>query len=218
MQEKRKLVPEEERIMTGVLFSTADPELKAIKLRCHNLNLDYNRLYEHEEEKRQEILTRILGGRGEHCFMQGPIFFHYGQHTTIGDYFFANFNFTVQDDAPVTIGEHCQFGPNVTIVTPNHPMVAEERTCILDKGGNPKGLCYARPVHIGDNCWFGANVVVCPGVTIGNGCVIGAGSVVTKDIPDNSFAAGVPCRVVREITERDSMRHRPELLGGCIVP
>ncbi len=113
----------------------------------------------------------------------------------------------------MTIGNDCNFGPNVTIVTPVHPMVASERRLMRTGAGEEKRLCYAKPVHIGNDCWFGANVTVCPGVTIGDGCVIGAGSVVTRDIPANSFAAGVPCRVIREITEADSMAHMPEVLA-----
>ena len=160
---------EEEKIFAGQLFSPGDPELRAIKLRAHNLNTDYNKTYEHETEKRAAILSQLVGEMGEGSFIQGPVTFHYGVHTKIGKRFFGNFNLTVQDDAPVTIG---------------------------------------------DDCWLGANVVVCSGVTIGNGCVIGAGSVVTKDIPDNSFAAGVPCRVIRPITEEDSMKYKPEIADG----
>ncbi len=204
---------EEEKIFAGELFCPGDPELKAIKLRTHNLNLDYNRLYENETEERNRILHEILGGIGEGTFLQGPITFHYGKHTTIGKRTFINFNFTVQDDALVSIGDDCNFGPNCTIVTPMHPMLPDERKAMLDKDGNVKRFCYAKPVHIGNDCWFGANVTVCPGVTVGNNCVIGAGSVVTKDIPDNCFAAGVPCRVIRELSEADSMIHKPEILG-----
>lgn len=204
---------EEDKIMAGILFYPGDAELKAIKLRTHNLNLDYNAAYEDETEKRERILREIVGEIGEGGFLQGPIYFHYGKHTKIGKNLFANFNFTVQDDAPVTIGDNCNFGPNVTIVTPVHPMVAAERREMLDKDGNKRHLCYAKPVSIGDDCWFGANVTVCPGVTIGSGCVIGAGSVVTGDIPDHTFAAGVPCRVIREITEADSMKYKPEILA-----
>ena len=145
--------------------------------------------------------------------MQGPVFFHYGKHTKIGKRCFFNYNLTIQDDAPITIGDDNNFGPNVTIVTPVHPMLPEERRILFDKDGNPRHLCYAKPVVIGNDCWFGANVVVCPGVTIGDGCVIGAGSVVTRDIPPMSFAAGSPCRVIREITEADSMRNKPEILA-----
>ena len=204
---------EEDKIKAGILYNPGDPELKALKLKTHNLNLDYNRTYEHETEKRNEILKQIVGDLGERVFIQGPIQFHYGCHTTIGDGCFINFNFTVQDDALVTIGKDCNFGPNVTIVTPVHPMLPDERLAMLDKDGNRRHFCYAKPVSIGHDCWFGANVVVCPGVTIGENCVIGAGSVVTKDIPANSFAAGNPCRVIREITEADSMIYKPEILA-----
>ena len=204
---------EEEKIKAGILFCPADPELKAIKLRTHNLNLDYNATYEDETEKRGKIIREIVGEIGEGGFFQGPIFFHYGKHTRIGKKLFANFNFTVQDDAEVTIGDNCNFGPNSTIVTPVHPMLAEERNLMMTADGEKKRLCYARPVHIGNNCWFGAGVTVCPGVTIGDNCVIGAGSVVTRDIPADSFAAGVPCRVIRPLSEADSMRHKPEILA-----
>ncbi len=204
---------EEEKIKAGILFCPGDPELKAIKLKTHNLNVDYNRTHEDEVEKRAQILSEILGEMGEGSFIQGPIAFHYGRHTRIGRNFFGNFNLTIQDDAEVTIGDNCNFGPNVTIVTPIHPMVAEERREMEDANGQRKRFCYAKPVQIGNDCWFGASVTVCPGVTIGDNCVIGAGSVVTRDIPAGSFAAGVPCRVIREITEADSMRYQPEILA-----
>ena len=97
-------------------------------------------------------------------------------------------------------------------------MVPEERDFLLAPDGSKKHLCWAKPVHIGNDCWFGANVVVCPGVTIGDGCVIGAGAVVTRDIPPRTFAAGNPCRVIREITEQDSMKHKPEVLAEYRVP
>lgn len=204
---------EEEKIFAGVMFCPGDPELKAMKLRAHNLNLDYNRLYEDETEARAAILAQLLGDLGEGSFLQGPITFHYGKHTHIGQRCFINFNFTVQDDAEVFIGDDCNFGPNVTIVTPMHPTLSDERRLMRTGDGSLKRLCYAKPVHIGHDCWFGANVVVCPGVTIGENCVIGAGSVVTRDIPANSFAAGNPCRVIREITEADSMIHKPDILA-----
>lgn len=208
------MTKEEARINRGVLFAPGDPELVAIKLRTHNLNVDYNMTHEDEYEKRAAILHEIIGEFDEGGRIQGPIAFHYGKHTKIGKRFFANFNFTVQDDAEVTIGDDCNFGPNVTIVTPVHPLLPGERRELYDSEGNPKHLCWAKPVHIGSDCWFGANVVVCPGVTIGHGCVIGAGSVVTRDIPPNSFAAGVPCRVIREITEADSVENFPEISEG----
>jgi maltose O-acetyltransferase len=203
---------EEEKIFSGVLFCPGDQELREIKLRTHNLCYEYNRTFEDETEKRQELISKIFN-QFEGGFIQGPMYIHYGKHTKIGHHFFGNFNLTIQDDAWVTIGNHCNFGPNVTIVTPVHPMLPDERREMLDKDGAVKRFCYAKPVKIGNDCWFGANVVVCPGVTIGDNCVIGAGSVVVKDIPSNSFAAGNPCRVIRELSEADSMINKPEILG-----
>lgn len=204
---------EEEKIFVGGLYCPGDPELRALKLRSHKLSKAYSDMQEDDVEARQELAKLILAEFGAGSFMQGPVFFHYGKHTCIGERCFINYNFTCQDDALVTIGSDNNFGPNCTIVTPVHPMRPDERKAMLNAQGEVKRFCYARPVVIGNDCWFGANVVVCPGVTIGNNCVIGAGSVVTRDIPDNSFAAGVPCRVIREIGEQDSMKYKPEILG-----
>ena len=208
---------EEDKIKAGILFCPADPELAAMKLKTHKLNVDYNKTYEDEREKRDAILKEMFGEFGEGSFIQGPVAIHYGVHTRIGRHVFINFNLTIQDDAEVTIGDDCNFGPNVTIVTPVHPLLANERKEMLAADGSKKHLCYARPVHIGNDCWLGASVTICPGVSIGDRCVIGAGSVVTRDIPPDSFAAGVPCRVIRKITEADSMVHKPEILADYQV-
>ena len=208
---------EDEKRAAGLLFVPGDPALKAIKLRTHKLNIDYNNTYEDETEKRAEILGEMLGELDEGSFLQGPVTFHYGQHTKIGKGVFINFNLTVQDDAEVVIDDGCDFGPNVTIVTPVHPMLADERKRMRNERGEEKRLCYAKPVHVGKNCWICANTTILPGVTIGDNCVIGAGSVVTRDIPANSFAAGNPARVIRTLTEADSMAHQLERLGGSSV-
>lgn len=202
---------EEQKIFAGKLFCPGDPDLKAIKLKSHNLSVQYNQTMEDETEKRQSIICRLFAEVGEGSFLQGPIYIHYGQHTKIGKRLFANFNLTIQDDAQVTIGDDCNFGPGVTIVTPVHPLLPDERNTLRMPDGSQKHLCWAKPVSIGNNCWFGANVTVCPGVTIGDNCVIGAGSVVTRDIPANSLAVGTPCRVLRQITASDSVQNHPEL-------
>lgn len=203
---------EEERIFNGGLFASEAPELIDKKRKAHRLSQEFNVLFEDDADARTEILRDLLGAIGEGTRMLGPIRFHYGCHTRIGSGCFMNFNFTVQDDAPVVIGNHCCFGPNVTIVTPQHPLLPDERRSIVCNDGQRRHVCYARPVTIGDDCWFGANVVVCPGVTIGDGCVVGAGSVVTRDLPPRSLAVGVPARVLRQITEADAIRNSfPEL-------
>ncbi len=204
---------EEEKLLSGLAFCPGAPELRAIKLRTHNLCTRYNATFEDETALRNELIGQIFASVGAGSFFQGPIYIHYGSHTRVGERFFGNFNLTIQDDAEVTIGDDCNFGPGVAIVTPIHPMIASERRLMHDKDGNPVRLCYAKPVRIGNDCWFGAGVTVCPGVTIGDGCVIGAGAVVTRDIPAGSFAAGNPCRVIRPITDADSMALKAEILG-----
>ena len=143
--------------------------------------------------------------------MQGPVQFDYGIYTTIGANSYANFNFTVLDCCPVTIGKNVFFGPNCSLMTPMHPFLPSERNMRRKADGELYDLEYAKPIVIGDDCWIAANVVVCGGVTIGRGCVIGAGSVVTRDIPAGSLAAGNPCRVIRPITEADSVERKREL-------
>ena len=201
----------------GMMFFPVEEQRVKIKKRAHSLNQKYNALTEYQPEERKEVLRELLGELNEGVSFNGPICFHYGVHTKIGKNTFFNFNFTCQDDTEVTIGENCDFGPNVTIVTPIHPMLVKERIALECPDGTKRRLCYANPVHIGNGCWICANVTILPGVTIGDNCVIGAGSVVTRSIPENSFAAGNPCRVIRTLTEADSMINKPEILGDCKV-
>ena len=201
----------------GEMFFPGEDWRVAIKKKAHALNQQYNLLNEDQVEQRRAILTELLGELNEGVSFNGPIRFHYGRHTKIGKCTFFNFNFTCQDDGPVEIGEHCDFGPNVTITTAMHPYLPNERLALRCPDGSEKRLCWAKPVKIGAYCWICANVTILPGVEIGEGCVIGAGSVVTRSIPAHTLAAGNPCRVIRELTEADSMKHRPELLGDCEV-
>ena len=188
---------EEEKIAAGILFSPADPELKKIKLRTHKLNIDYNSTYEDETERRNSIISQIVGEMGPNGFIQGPIQFHYGIHTHIGKNFFANYNCTLLDVAQIKIGDNCQLAPNVAIYTAGHPVHPVSRNSAYE---------YGKEVTIGDNVWIGGNTVVCPGVHIGSNVVIGAGSVVTKNIPDWCIAAGNPCKVIRKITDDDKKK------------
>lgn len=139
-------------------------------------------------------IRRILGSAGENITILPPFRCDYGTNIKVGKNFFANYNFTVLDVASVTIGDNVFIAPNVSIYTAGHPVHPEARNSMFE---------YGLPVTIGDNCWIGGNVVICPDVTIGSGTVIGAGSVVTRDIPPNVVAAGNPCRVIREITDDD---------------
>ena len=193
---------EHEKIFAGKMFNARGAELKADKHKAHNLCVEYNMLTE-DNPRRAEILHEMLGAHGENVTMQGPVQFNYGMHTKVGSNFFANYNFIVQDDGGVTIGDNFMAGPNVTLSTPLHPLSGKQRAGMVNEKGETFIPCYAKPITIGNDVWLCAGVVVCAGVTIGDGAVIGAGSVVTHDIPAGVLAYGVPCRVIREITEED---------------
>lgn len=196
---------EEEKIFAGKMFDPRKKELKDIKHRAHTACQKYNAMDEYDP-RRLGVLKEVLGKTGKTFYFQGPVQINYGNHTFIGENFFANFNTTIMDDARVYIGDNVCFGPNVSLMATNHPLIAHERM-----GQNPDGSTtmaeYAEEIHIGNDVWLACNVTVLGGVTIGDGAVIGAGSVVTKDIPAGYLAYGNPCKPVRPITERDSKLH-----------
>lgn len=202
---------EKEKMISGKLYDPSDKELESIRAQAHRLSLLYNQTFDDEEEKREEILSKLVPDRKDGVYIQGPVYFDYGVFTSFGENTFVNFNFTVLDICPVKIGDNVLIGPNVSLVTPVHPMRYQDRNIRKREDGTLYDYEYAKPITIEKNCWIASNVTVTGGVTIGEGCVIGAGSVVTRDIPPNSFAAGNPCRVIREITDADSIELKKEL-------
>jgi len=194
---------EEEKIFAGRLFDPRSQELRDIKHKAHILCQKFNALDEYDKD-RLPIIKEFIGRIGKKYYFQGPIQFNYGCHTFIGENFFANFNTTILDDGRIYIGENVMLGPNVSLMATTHPLLPEERIAMKYNDGHISGSEYAAEIHIGNNVWIACNVVVCGGVTIGNNAVIGAGSIVTKDIPDNYVAYGNPCKPIRPITEKDS--------------
>lgn len=196
---------EEEKMISGQIYNSLDDGLRQKRERASALCRDYNSTA--DGKKREELLSNLLSYESKPVSLEGPIHFTYGSHTVFGAGCYANFNFTVLDHAPVTVGNNVMFGPNCTLLTALHPLLAEERIPHPGTDGQPCCTERAAPVTVGDRCWLAANVTVCPGVIVGAGAVIAAGSVVTSDIPENVLAAGVPCRVLRSLTEEDRIEN-----------
>lgn len=196
---------EKQKMLAGEIYDPSDGELFALRRKAHNLCTDYNALYE-DDERRADILKELVPNLGEGGYMQGPVFFDYGVFTHTGKNFYCNFNFTVLDVCPVTIGDNVFVGPNVSILTPKHPLRWQERNMYKNGRGVVTDREYGAPITIGDNCWIAGNVTILAGAKIGSGCVIGAGSVVAGTIPDGVLAYGNPCRVVRQITDNDKLK------------
>lgn len=188
----------------GKLYNPSDKELVNGRKKCHRLCLEYNSLLE-DDPRRNDILNELGIKLGKNIFLQGPIYFDYGFNISFGDNSYANFNLTILDTCKVSVGKDVFIGPNVSLVTPMHPLRYQERNIRYLENGSFSDLEYGKEIIIEDNCWIASNVVICGGVTIGEGSVIGAGSVVVKSIPKNSLAAGNPCRVIREINEKDKI-------------
>ena len=171
----------------------ADVDVAEEMRKCRKILQKLNFMDRSDFEGVQEVVKELLGS-SEGAVINPPFYCDYGSHIHVGKNFFANYNCTIIDVAKVIIGDYCQMAPNVAIYTAGHPVYPDTRN---------SGYEYGKEVRIGNNVWIGGNTVICPGVTVGNNCVIGAGSVVTRDIPDWTVAAGNPCRVIRSITEAD---------------
>ena len=201
-----------EKIKSGALYDcSADAmtdELNARVLECKELLFDFNHSRPSEFQKRDEIIRKVFAEVGENCYIEPPFYANWGCNMHVGKNFYANFSLTVVDDADIFIGDSVMIAPNVTIATGTHPVCPELREQVYQ---------YNLPVHIGNRVWIGAGTVILPGVTIGDDTVIGAGSVVTKDIPAGVVAVGNPCRVMREIGERDYEYYYKDRLIGFEV-
>ena len=186
---------EREKIHAGVIYQPSDPDIMTEQLGYLDLMDEYNRMPRRLQEERAAMLPKLFAEVGENCYIESPYFANWGgHHVHLGRNIYANAGLKLVDDTHIYIGDYTMLGPNVVLATAGHPIDPELRA---------KGLQYNLPVRIGKNCWLGAGVIVMPGVTIGDNTVIGAGSVVTKDIPAGVVAVGNPCRVLRNVGERD---------------
>lgn len=184
-----------EKIHSGELYYPSGDEIMKEQLSYVNMQYDFNMTRPTELDKREEMLKKMFAEIGDGCYIEPPLHANWGgHHVHFGKGVYANFNLTLVDDTHIYVGDYTLFGPNCVIATASHP---------IDPVLRQEAYQYNLPVHIGKNCWLGAGVIVCPGVTIGDNTIIGAGSVVTKDIPSGVVAFGNPCRVHREVTERD---------------
>lgn len=184
-----------ERMVKGLIYNPGDDEIMNEQRVYQDKLWEFNRLKPTQLEEKQKYMREVFASCGENCYIEFPFHANWGgHHLHFGSDIYSNFNLTVVDDGNIFVGDKVMFGPNVTIATANHPINPELRA---------KGLQYNKDVYVGENVWIGANSVICPGVSIGSNTVIAAGSVVTKDIPEGVVAGGVPCKVIREISQRD---------------
>ncbi|MBQ9071021.1 MAG: sugar O-acetyltransferase [Clostridia bacterium] len=184
-----------ERMYSGKIYYPSGDELMGEQAEALELQYDYNMTRPKESEKRKELLSQMFAEIGDGCYIEPPLHANWGgRHTHFGKNVYANFNLTLVDDAHIYVGDGTMFAPNVVVATAAHPIDPELRA---------KAYQYNLDVHIGKNVWIGAGALIMPGVSIGDNSVIGAGSVVTKDIPEGVVAVGNPCKVLREIGERD---------------
>ena len=179
----------------GALYLPGDESLQREQLQCMDRLFEFNQVRPSDLERKNALLKEMFAEIGEDCYIETPLRANWGgRHVHFGKNIYTNFNLTLVDDTHIPVGDYCQIGPNVVLATAGHPILPELRE---------KGYQYNAPVRIGRNCWLGAGVVVVPGVTIGDNVVVGAGSVVTRDLPDNVIAVGNPCKILREVNDRD---------------
>lgn len=185
------MTTELEKMLAGELYDAADPVLVQMREQARALCWALNETKETQRPERRALLQRLLGSGGDSAWIQPPFFCDYGSNIRLGERVYFNFNCVVLDVCEVQIGEFTLFGPAVQLYTAMHPLSAAER----------RHKEYGKPIEIGADCWIGGGAIVCPGVKIGSKTIIGAGSVVTRDIPSGVLAVGNPCRVVRELAE-----------------
>ena len=186
---------QKEKMHSGDLYLPTDESIMEEQLVCLNNLYDFNQTRPTELDKREKMLKQMFAEIGEGCYIEPPLHANWGgKHCHFGKNVYCNFNLTLVDDTHIYVGDYSKFGPNVVIATAGHPILPELRE---------KAYQYNAPVKIGKCVWLGAGVIVLPGIEIGDNCVIGAGSVVTKNIPANCVAVGNPCRVIREINDHD---------------
>ena len=184
-----------DKLHTGELYLPNDPEVLEEQLGYMELLYEYNQTRPREQERRQALLRELLAEVGEGCWIEPPFHANWGgHHVHFGCMVYANYGLTMVDDTHIYVGDCTMFGPNVVVATAGHPILPELRE---------QQYQYNMPVRIGRNCWIGAGAIILPGITIGDNVVVGAGSVVTRDLPDSVVAVGNPCRVLREVGERD---------------
>jgi maltose O-acetyltransferase len=186
------MVTEKEKMLAGEMYDATDPQLTSERRRARDLCKSLNESADNEQELRQGIIRELFGRAGDAIWIEPPFYCDYGANIALGSQVFFNFNCVVLDPAPVIIGSNVLFGPAVQICTASHPMRASERRT---------GREFARPIEIGSDVWVGAGAIICPGVRIGSRAVIGAGSVVTRNIPADVLASGTPCRVTRQLDD-----------------
>jgi len=190
---------EKDKMIADKIYDPGDKTILDEQQECLQKLYIFNHTRPDESEKRAMLLDDMFAAVGEGCYIEPPFYANFGgKHVHFGNNVYANFNLTLVDDGHIYVGDHTMFGPNVTVATPNHPIWPEPRKTQLQ---------FNRDVHIGHNCWIGSGAIILPGITIGDDTVIGAGSVVTKDIPSGVVAVGNPCRVLRDISEDDKERY-----------